>query len=773
MNDPHETPQPVVWPVLLAGMFATLGASLLAMRHETDNMAGWASAASWGTAWLALVRFRFFNFKRRWPWMVVLVIAWLLASLGMAGAFTAVVLTFPFMLRQQHSLRYLTSRRRALVFPLAVVVLAATFVAGLDRPEGGAGDIVLLARLGVQAFWFSAMLTLLVNMRLHFLRLRAKLMVAGVLVGVVPMMLQIAFGALLLYGSLGGVRANGIRALLDSWAETYTTGSVPLPFTAEPVVWDETVEPDSDHWTADMVRKWRVARRNDARRSGVRTDSTFVAQALPDTCVYVTRAFDIWLVRVRDPEPGRARVDALIMDQHAFDTMAKVLRADVELFDWDVRDDWREDQNTVNVEKLSGRFHHDLVDSTASWWDKRWLFGLGLANEVQFSGGRFRTDEQFVVGLRTSVSDLIGEYANEKNPLTTAIMVTLGVLAVLLMGAGVVAYAFSSRITGGITGAVKALHRGTQRLAAGDLDTAIEVANEDEFGDLAHSFNEMTTAVKQGREDALARERLQQEMETARKIQERLLPHDQPLLAGWEVTGVSLPSLQVGGDYFDFVSPGDDLLGVAIGDVSGKGVPAALLMSNLQASLKGQVMHPAPVSDTVSRVNDLLAESTDSNMFATFLYGELHGGSGRFVCTNAGHDPALVVRRDGEVEWLGSSGLILGMFPDQEYSQASVDLTPGDLLVLYTDGITEAGAPTPVEVAALGEDEVEDRQFGEEKLAEVVVAARERSALGVREAVLDAVQEHLGSRPQGDDITLVVIKRGEELAPAREPDPSE
>jgi len=129
----------------------------------------------------------------------------------------------------------------------------------------------------------------------------------------------------------------------------------------------------------------------------------------------------------------------------------------------------------------------------------------------------------------------------------------------------------------------------------------------------------------------------------------------------------------------------------------------------------------------------------------------------------------LVVRRDGAVEWLGPGGLILGMFPDQPYKQATVDLAPGDLLVLYTDGITEAGAPTPIEVAEMGEDEVEDRQFGEDRLAEVVVAARERSAMGVREAVLAAVKEHMGPRPQGDDITLVVIKRGEELAPAREP----
>lgn len=770
MNESTPSPQArTAWIVLLAGILTTAGASLLSLRHETSELAGWMSATSWAAAWVVLVRFRFLSYKRRWPWLIYLILCWLLASLGTGGAVTAVFLTLHFMMGQQNSLRFLASRRRAMVFPLALLVLVSTFVAGFGRPAEGAGDVVLLARIGVQAFWFSALLTLLVNMRLHFLRLRAKLVVAGVLVGVIPVLLHVAFGTVLLYGSLGGVRANGIRALLNSWAQNYDRGNLPLAFTGEPVIWDEAADPDSDHWTADLVHKWRVARRNQLRREGIRL-SADVTVTVPDTCVYVTREYDIWLTRVRDQGPGTARVDALLMDQHAFDTMARVLRADVKLPGWDVSDEWREQPDLVHTERLSGRMHPGLVDSTASWWERRWLFGMGQANEVEFRGGVLNLGRDFEVALHTSLADLVGEFGSEKNELTTAIMVGLGVLGVLLMGAGIVSYAFSSRITGGITSAVKTLHAGTRRLAEGDLETRIEVDNEDEFGDLATSFNEMTTAVKLGREDALARERLQQEMETARKIQERLLPADQPLLAGWEVTGLSLPSLQVGGDYFDFVSPGDGLLGVAIGDVSGKGVPAALLMSNLQACLKGQVMHPAPVADTVSRINDLLSESTDSNMFATFLYGELHAASGRFVCTNAGHDPALVVRRGGEVEWLGTCGLILGMFPDQEYTQATVDLDPGDLLVLYTDGITEAGAPTPAEVAEMGEDAVEDSQFGEERLAEVVVTARERSAQGVREAILAAVTEHLGPRPQGDDITLVVIKRGEELAPARSDD---
>ncbi|MBD3222473.1 SpoIIE family protein phosphatase [bacterium] len=775
------------WPVLLAGLLTTLGASLLAVSQHASPLAGWATGVSWLAAWVVVAGFRLLTYRRRWPWLVYLTLVWLMAVQGTGWAILAMILLLPFLMRQQDSLRLLQSRTRAGVFLAAVVVFAGTFVAGVGRPEGQAGDIVLVGRTGVQAFWLSAILTLLFNMRLHFLRLRPKLAVAGVLVGLVPMLLLTVFGVLLLYGSLGGARANSAHMVLDRWRENLAAGNTPAALTAEPIVWREAADPDREGWPASFVRSWRVVRQRDARDDA--DQPLPPVPALADTTVYVGSGASVWLVRLRDPGEGAAEITALPIDQAALESLARDLRADVFLLGDEPDDEFARgftdgyagdatggaDEDDGDGPSLltarEGRFHPDRPDTAeTSWWRERTVFGATLVDEVQFVGGRIDGGEKFFLGLRTSPSDLVREYASEENPLTTGIMVALGIVAVLLAVAGLVALIFSSRITGGITGAVRELHRGTRRLAAGDLDVEITVDNEDEFGDLARSFNEMTRAVKQGREDALARERLQQEMETARKIQERLLPHDQPLLAGWEVTGLSIPSLQVGGDYFDFVSPGEGRLGVAIGDVSGKGVPAALLMSNLQACLKGQVLHPAPVSDLVARINDLLAESTDVEMFATFIYGELDAGSGRFTCTNAGHDPGLVVRRDGTVEWLETGGLILGMLPDQEYQQTTAVLEPGDVLVLYTDGITEAGAPTPAERAELDDEEIEDHEFGEERLAEVVVAARERSALDIRESILRAVQAHLGQRPQGDDITLVVIRRGEALAPGGGPD---
>jgi len=315
---------------------------------------------------------------------------------------------------------------------------------------------------------------------------------------------------------------------------------------------------------------------------------------------------------------------------------------------------------------------------------------------------------------------------------------------------------FGVRITNGITAAVGDLHKGAHQLAAGDFDTHIDIPNEDELGDLALAFNDMTAAIRRGRDEAVARERLEREMATARDIQQRLLPHETPVLAGFEVTGVSVPSLQVGGDYFDFLDQGDQRLGVAVGDVSGKGMPAALLMANLQASLQGQVIHPSTVAEVVGRVNDLLVRSTDPHMFATFFYGVLDRRTASFTCTNAGHNPPLLLRADGGVEHLESGGLLLGMLPEIGYRQQTAILDPGDVLLLYTDGITEAMGPA----ADIEDDDIDpEAMFGDERLLEVARANAHRPAVEQREAILRAVNDFTAGVPQSDDITLVILRR--------------
>jgi len=243
---------------------------------------------------------------------------------------------------------------------------------------------------------------------------------------------------------------------------------------------------------------------------------------------------------------------------------------------------------------------------------------------------------------------------------------------------------------------------------------------------------------------------LESELKIARKIQEKLLPHEVPDVPGFEITGTSLPSQQVGGDYFDFLDMGEGKLGIAIGDVSGKGIPAALLMSNLQASLHAQQARSGDVAEVVSRINDLLVRSTDANMFATFFYGILDREKLRFTSTNAGHNPPLLFRHSGDIERLESNGLLIGFMAKQIYSQHTVTLKPGDVLVLFTDGITEA--------VDIGLTNVADNLFGEERLIQVIKSHLLDSARSIQSAILKAIANFTGNSLQSDDITLVVIK---------------
>ena len=330
-------------------------------------------------------------------------------------------------------------------------------------------------------------------------------------------------------------------------------------------------------------------------------------------------------------------------------------------------------------------------------------------------------------------------------------MIALFSLAALMFFLETFVLIFGVRITTGITSAVKALHRGTRRIAEGDLDTKIVIPSEDELGDLATSFNVMAGAVKKGREEAIERERLERELETARQIQEKLLPHEMPQLPGFEIAGTSLPSQQVGGDYFDFLDMGTGQLGIAIADVSGKGIPAALLMANLQASLHAQVIKKGSVADVASRMNSLLVKSTDTHMFATFFYGILDEVKSTFTSTNAGHNPPLLFRADGKIKRLEAGGLVLGFLPDQKYTQQTMKIKQGEVVVLFTDGITEAAGPSS--------EKISENLFGEERLIEIVRASLAKSAVEIQAAILQAISNHTANVPQYDDITLVVIKR--------------
>jgi sigma-B regulation protein RsbU (phosphoserine phosphatase) len=227
----------------------------------------------------------------------------------------------------------------------------------------------------------------------------------------------------------------------------------------------------------------------------------------------------------------------------------------------------------------------------------------------------------------------------------------------------------------------------------------------------------------------------------------RLQPFAPPKIDGWDMTGVSFPCREIGGDYYDFIHrKRDSHLIVAVGDVSGKGTGAALLMSSLHAAVRAQSQTRASISEVMAEINQYIFENSPSNKFLTLFYGELDPDTGTLVYSNGGHNAPIFVRRGGEVERLDKGGLPIGMMQGVVYQEASVAFDRGDVLVIYSDGITES----------INEREEE---FDEERLIEVVKDNLGRSASGVRDRIDEALSRFVGTTAPVDDMTLMIIKR--------------
>jgi phosphoserine phosphatase RsbU/P len=247
--------------------------------------------------------------------------------------------------------------------------------------------------------------------------------------------------------------------------------------------------------------------------------------------------------------------------------------------------------------------------------------------------------------------------------------------------------------------------------------------------------------------DALEKQRMENELNIAREIQQGLLPEKIPSIPGFDIAALTISSKEVGGDYYDIITRQNGEYILAIGDVSGKGTPAALLMANVQAALRALAPHCTSVSETTGQINDLTCANTRSgSKFITFFWGILDAQMHKFRFSNAGHNPPFLIRKNGAIETLEDGGLILGVFKTMTpYAESSVILSSGDVLVMYTDGVSEAM------------NQNED-QFTEEKLEVILKESTNLSAREIIKKVQQSLLSHTQGTPQSDDITLLVLK---------------
>ncbi len=240
--------------------------------------------------------------------------------------------------------------------------------------------------------------------------------------------------------------------------------------------------------------------------------------------------------------------------------------------------------------------------------------------------------------------------------------------------------------------------------------------------------------------------RLANELALASEIQFRLHPETPPAILGYDIVGVSFPCHEVGGDYYDFIEKPDGRWVIALGDVSGKGTSAAILMSSIHAAVRAHTRTRLSASEIVSEINQYIYDNTPANRFVTLFYSELDPRSHQLTYINGGHNSPLLVRASGEVIPLDIGGFPVGITPFGDYREGWVEIEPGDVMVVYSDGVTES----------LDE---QDEEFGESRLIEIVQKNRGRTAAGLRDRIDEALTKFVGKAKTVDDLTIVIFKR--------------
>lgn len=355
--------------------------------------------------------------------------------------------------------------------------------------------------------------------------------------------------------------------------------------------------------------------------------------------------------------------------------------------------------------------------------------------------------------LRTVLSQRV-DFADETIP-----MLFFGV-AILFLIAEAIALMIGVSLTQTITEAVHELYEGTVRVMKGNFAHRIPIGGQDQLGELSGSFNQMTENMQRLLAIEKERERLQAELEIAREVQNQLYPKRLPDVRTLRLMAVCNPARMVSGDYYDYQPIGENKVAVVIGDVAGKGISAALLMATVQSSFRaqlrgslemaaaaGQEGHHVSVSTSrvVSHLNQQLFADTAPEKYATFFLGVYEETTKSLSYTNAGHLPPILIR-DGSASPLDVNGMVVGAFPFAKYAESRVQLQPKDLLVFYTDGVTEPEN-------AYGE------MFGEDRMIELLVRNAHCEEQQIVNCITDAVREWTGSDELQDDMTLLLLRQ--------------
>jgi phosphoserine phosphatase RsbU/P len=332
-------------------------------------------------------------------------------------------------------------------------------------------------------------------------------------------------------------------------------------------------------------------------------------------------------------------------------------------------------------------------------------------------------------------------------PYLIAVLAAAGLIFLVLE---VGALATGTILTRTITRSVGDLYDATLHVRRGDFSHRVRVLNRDQLGALGDSFNEMTSSISELIEAQRERNRLENEVEIARGVQQQLFPQTTPVLPGLELVGICRPARSVSGDYYDFIPLSPTRVGIVLADISGKGIFAALLMASLQAALRStaslEECAGTGTADIVSRVNKHLFRNTSDDRYATLFYAIYDSAAKTLTYTNAGHLSPIFLN-DGSVQKLEAGGTVVGLFDEAEYTESTLPVRPGTLLVAFTDGLTEP-------------ESVYGEEFGIKRLCDEVMRQRDANAARIAENLVAAAEQWAGTAEQADDMTVVVARMG-------------
>jgi sigma-B regulation protein RsbU (phosphoserine phosphatase) len=405
--------------------------------------------------------------------------------------------------------------------------------------------------------------------------------------------------------------------------------------------------------------------------------------------------------------------------------------------------------NEVAVSRLPPAMHR--MDRELAWF----------ASIPTFRWDRPGDTSTGLLTVRTRATAVLGQVFDRKADLAqTGLQIALVIGVVVFFIVEIVSLVIGVTMTRTITSAVHRLYGGTQKVIEGDFSHRIEVRGRDQLAELSRSFNTMTENLEKLLVVAKEKERLQSEIEIAREVQSQLFPRVVPQTRTLKLTAICQPARMVSGDYYDYEIIRESQVALAIGDVAGKGISAALLMATLQSSLRTQLQSwleaaaapaggrssgPVSTSRLVGRLNTQLHALTSPEKYATFCLGIYDEASGSFTYTNAGHLPPLLVC-DGVPSRLDVNGTVVGAFPFSVYNESRVDMKSGDLLLCFTDGVTEP------------ENEYGE-MFGEDRLTELVARNAHRTDEQIVDLVLSSVHDWTASEELQDDMTMLLARR--------------